>query len=407
MAWLHKQQRNNRKVGKKETYFSIKWRDETGKTRTRAVGFSSRSEAKKMLKVFEGRLAAGEPVEPPTPTAVGSSGKKQKTPALRDYVENVYLPVVRRDKSKATADSADYSSRSLLAAMGDLEISRVNFAVVDAYLNERREQGRKPSTLRLEMWCLRGALRHAVDCQVIPEVPKLPSIRIVDQPNRKFLRDDETVALLNALRPLDKQPHKVTRGRPPIRRDRLTYLAVLVALNTGARKGEILTRRWEDVRWNQGERGALHIGPQDAISFQVKTRRSRTIPLTPELRDELTAEHKRVGGPQSGWIFPSPVDPNKPRKSFGKALIQACKRADLQRIHPHSLRHTWASRLAMAGVDRRTLLELGGWSEGRMLDDIYAHVTDSHMDEVMGRMGITAGQGRPQKAPEPSRHRED
>ncbi len=50
----------------------------------------------------------------------------------------------------------------------------------------------------------------------------------------------------------------------------------------------------------------------------------------------------------------------------------------------------------MQGVDRRTLMELGGWKEGRMLDEIYAHTTDAHKAEVMARMGI----GRHEKSPE-------
>jgi len=42
----------------------------------------------------------------------------------------------------------------------------------------------------------------------------------------------------------------------------------------------------------------------------------------------------------------------------------------------------------MAGVDRKTLMELGGWKEGRMLDEVYAHTTDAHKIEVMAKMGI-------------------
>jgi hypothetical protein len=43
----------------------------------------------------------------------------------------------------------------------------------------------------------------------------------------------------------------------------------------------------------------------------------------------------------------------------------------------------------MEGVDRRSLMDIGGWKEGRMLDEIYAHVTDDHVDEVMSRMGLS------------------
>lgn len=54
----------------------------------------------------------------------------------------------------------------------------------------------------------------------------------------------------------------------------------------------------------------------------------------------------------------------------------------------HGLRHTWASRLAVAGVDRQTLIELGGWRDGRMLDEVYAHVSSVHKAEAMARSGL-------------------
>jgi len=47
----------------------------------------------------------------------------------------------------------------------------------------------------------------------------------------------------------------------------------------------------------------------------------------------------------------------------------------------------------MAGVDRKALMELGGWKEGRMLDEIYAHVTSEHKVEIMARMGLTSSAG--------------
>ena len=391
MAWLNQQKRMNKKTGKKEPYWAIRWRDQTGKTHTRAVGFSTRSEAKKALKVFEGKQAAGEPVEPPTPTAPGSWAK-QKAPTLGDYLDQAFLPAVRRDKSNRTAEVAENAAKALKTILEPVRLDQINFALVDAYLSERRELGRKSRTLILELNCLKQALRHAHDCEVIAAVPKLPTLKDNDRRPHRFLTAEESVMLLDAVRPLDKQPHKVTRGRPPQRRDRLSYLAILMALNTGARRGEILTRRWEDIRWDQGKRGALVIGPREEIDYQVKTRRTRLVPLTPELRSELQALNKDLGAPAQGWIFPSPTNPQTHRKNFRKALVRSCERAGITPIHPHGLRHTWASRLAMAGVDRRTLMELGGWKEGRMLDEIYAHVTDSHKDEVMGSMGIASSQ---------------
>jgi integrase len=82
-----------------------------------------------------------------------------------------------------------------------------------------------------------------------------------------------------------------------------------------------------------------------------------------------------------------------PRRDFIKALKRACRRAGIPEVSPHSLRHTWATRFAMAGCDRRTLMELGGWKCGEVLDTIYAHTTDAHKDAVVQRLGIEASAG--------------
>lgn len=397
MAWLTETKRTNKKTGKKETYFAIQWREESGKVRTKALGFLPKSEATRYLKMFEGKLAAGEDVEPPS-SAPGSTEVEAKASAapvmtLGRYLDTVYLDVVERDRSKRTAESARSAAKAVKKRLGDLPIAEVDYAALDQYISARRAEGRKTRTVAIEVWLVKGCLEHAEACKVIPLMPRLPRVKGRDAKPHRFLSPEESKRLLSALKPFDEQPHVVTRGKPPINRDRLTYLAVLMALNLGMRKREILTRRWEDVRWKQGRHGALLIAAQDAAGFEVKTRKNRTVPLTPELRAELEKAHAEAGTPTAGWIFPARGDKEGPRQDFGIALRRACQRAGVPVVGPHALRHTWASRLAMAGVDRKALMDLGGWSSGQMLDQVYAHVTSDHLEEVMARSGL----GLPEK----------
>lgn len=384
MAWLQKNKRINPDNGKKENYYRICWR-ESGKKRTRGIGFCGVVEAKRLLTIFDGKMAAGEDVVAPQNSAPSC---KVPVQTLAEYLDDVFLPVVKRDKAPKTHAGACRAANAVKPILGHLRLDQVSYAVVDAYVSERKKLGRRSRTIILELRYLRQALQHAKACQVIAAVPELPKLKDRDRKPHKFMTPEESERLLEALRPLDEQPHVVTRGRPPINRDRLTYLAVLMALNAGLRKNEILTRCWEDIRWNQGPLGTLLICSKPQVDFIVKMGRDRTIPLTPNLRRALEFEHGVVGHPAMGWIFPSPRNPARPRQQLHHALARACERAGLPRIHPHGLRHTWATRLAMAGVDRRTLMELGGWKEGRMLDEIYAHTTDAHKAEVMARMGI-------------------
>lgn len=393
MAWLTEVKRLNKETAKKEVYFAIQWR-EGGKTRTRGIGFIQLTEAKQLLKMFEGRLASGEAVEP-TSTAPGSAAIEASVPegrTLGAYLAEVYLPVVARDKAAGTARSARCAQRSLTKEFGNVSLGAITFKLVDAYFTKRRSTGRRPRTVAIELWLLRGCLQHAVNCGDLPSgMPLLPTVRTGDRYVSPYLTPEQSVRVLEALRPGREQPHVVTRGAPPLQRDRLTFTAVLMALNTGMRKGEILTRGWEDVRWSTGTHGTIIVAAKSEIGFEVKTRRSRAIPLTPDLRAELAALHREVGTPERGWIFPADHDASVPRRDFKKGLANACRRAGVPVVHPHALRHTWATRLATAGVDRRTLMDLGGWTSSSVLDEIYSHAPEDHKVGVMARTGLGLG----------------
>ncbi len=388
MAWLAKKKKRNPETSRKATYYTICWRDETTRVRSKGIGFVRAKEAQKLLKAFERRLAAGLPVEPPRTEP--SSPTRPEAFTLKRYLDDVYLPIVQRDKAPKTYQTCRTAANALEKVMGRRRLDSIDFAMLEAYISRRKKQGRRSRTVIIELRLLKRALEHAVNYGALEQAPAMPSLKDTDRRTIPLLTREQAELLLQALRPLDVQPHRVTRGRPPINRDPLTYLAIVMILNTGMRKGEALTRNWTDIRWDDGETGSIFVGAHPEIGFDIKTRRDRVIPISPELRVELEKAHTEAGRPSKGWIFPSPKDPYAPRATFNKSLARACERAGLPHVHPHALRHAWASRLAMEGVDRWTLMQLGGWKDGRVLDEIYAHVTSAHVREAVMRTGIQA-----------------
>ena len=75
----------------------------------------------------------------------------------------------------------------------------------------------------------------------------------------------------------------------------------------------------------------------------------------------------------------------KPYRSIRKGFGAACEAAGLADVSPHALRHTFASRLAMAGVDPRTIQELGGWRSLAMVER-YTHLSPTHKAAAVERI---------------------
>lgn len=75
----------------------------------------------------------------------------------------------------------------------------------------------------------------------------------------------------------------------------------------------------------------------------------------------------------------------KPYKSVRTAFNNAVSRAKLDDATVHTLRHTFASRLVMAGVDLPTVQKLVGW---KTLDMVlrYAHLSPSHLDGAVEKI---------------------
>jgi len=81
----------------------------------------------------------------------------------------------------------------------------------------------------------------------------------------------------------------------------------------------------------------------------------------------------------------------EPPWDFTHTFAAAVKRAGIHDLHLHGLRHTFASRLAMAGVDPLTIQQLGGWKTLQMVQR-YAHLSPDHTRQVIERLQVSAKQ---------------
>ena len=84
-------------------------------------------------------------------------------------------------------------------------------------------------------------------------------------------------------------------------------------------------------------------------------------------------------------LFPSPDDPFKPVLKLNNAHYGALKRSKLKPFRLYDLRHTWATRAAMANTDLVTLAAMLGHSRIQMVLR-YAHPTEQHQAEAAKRI---------------------
>lgn len=134
---------------------------------------------------------------------------------------------------------------------------------------------------------------------------------------------------------------------------------LIVALNTGMRKGEILRLMWQYVDFEN----------RIILVKKTKSGKPRTLPINSHLLDELICLKKRNRNSQ--YLFTNPRTGRPPvtiKKSFDAAL-QAAK---IQNFRFHDLRRTFGSRLALAGVDLNRIKELLGHASIKTTE-IYLH----------------------------------
>ena len=104
---------------------------------------------------------------------------------------------------------------------------------------------------------------------------------------------------------------------------------------------------------------------------QGKTGYTKTIPLTPTVMDILKTKAK-VRHLHSSLVFHSENRTKISNRNLERAFGNALKEAGINNLHFHDLRHSFASRLAMAGKDLYLIQKLLGHREPRMVQR-YAH----------------------------------
>ncbi len=145
---------------------------------------------------------------------------------------------------------------------------------------------------------------------------------------------------------------------------------LIVALNTGLRKGEILSLKWKDLDFKL-----------DVIYIrQSKSGEKREVPMNALVRKTLIAVRKH---PDSPYVFCNAN--GEPYANVRKSFFTAIKKSGIIDFHFHDLRHTFASHLVMNGVDLNTVRELLGHKTLEMTLR-YSHLSPDHKHRAVANL---------------------
>lgn len=244
----------------------------------------------------------------------------------------------------------------------DEALEAIDRDALDELRKMMADEKMKPATVNRYMALVRAILRKAADeWRMLDHPPKVPMHRTVLKEPR-WLTQEEFERLAKQL-----PPH--------------LSLAARFAVLTGLRMRSMLALTWDriDLRqkrlWVPGE--------------QMKAGRSHGLPLSIAACKVL--RQLKTLSPTGEHVFQYEGTPIADCNTA--AFKKAVKRAKVDPLRWHDLRHTFASWAVQGGVTLQELMALGGWSSYAMVLR-YAHLAPDHLAEAAEKVGRKRAQSR-------------
>jgi integrase len=249
------------------------------------------------------------------------------------------------------------SKKALLEYFGDVRTTDLNAFQIDRFKDARRRSGVTPAGTNRDLALLRSALNFAIERRLIAYSP-FAGVKMFNE--AKYRKVPRALSF-------DEE------GKLLVYCDLRLHTIVVTLLETGTRVGiEALRLKWSDIDFVEST----------VTIVQSKTAAGRrVIPLTALCRAELLKWQAATSG-ISDYVFFNPQRPGTHIRSVKIAWHNALRRAGLAPFPIYNTRHTFATRLAGAGVSDTVIDQLLGHSRRDVLRFYTVRVSEYLRDAI-------------------------
>lgn len=258
------------------------------------------------------------------------------------------------DDRRTTASNLRILSRHL----GELRLKEIDLKSIESFMAARVQEGIGRSTLNRQRATLSKFFSWAIARGHHPGPnPVRLVVKFKESPGReRYLTEVEAQRLVIA----------AAEHVKPV---------ILAALHTGGRLGELLQLRWADIRWD--------VPPHGLVTFRketTKSKRARSVPLSKDLAKLFRGMKRRQPDDRIFGFRGEGL------RSIRTAFESARRKAGLEELHFHDLRHTFASWFVQNEGDVYRLQNYLGHSSIKMTQR-YAHLSEAFLQEGVRHIG--------------------
>ncbi|MEM4732305.1 MAG: tyrosine-type recombinase/integrase [Desulfurococcaceae archaeon] len=250
--------------------------------------------------------------------------------------------------------------QKLVEVFGSLPANNITTLRIESYKQERLKEGVSPKTINNELATLRAILRKAKELGLIHfDLPKISLLKVSNERVRYLLPEE-----------VDRLISNLPDWLKPM---------VEFALYTGLRAGELTSLKWDMVDF-----ASSSLQLPASLSKNKETARiplnSRAIEILKEIK-----EKQEKSGIGHGYVFTNSKGEPYSEGGYRKAFNNALRKSNIVDFRFHDLRHTFASWLAMKGVDLYTIQHLTRHKSTNMVKR-YAHLSPEHLREAVKKL---------------------